>query len=121
MTTPHVDRLSSQGHVQNSRQLQCLFVGVDFLGICIMASVAVTERPAIIEELIRGRWGWSYGADPLREMGRTSLKMEREFNLKAGFSHVHDDLPEFLREEPLPPHNTVFDVPKEEMDTFYDF
>ena len=47
--------------------------------------------------------------------------MEREFNLKTGFSHAHDDLPEFLREEPLPPHNTVFDVPKEEMELFYNF
>jgi aldehyde:ferredoxin oxidoreductase len=121
LTTPHVNRLAPEGHVENSRQLQLLFVGVDFLGICVMASVAIVEKPDIIDRLIRGKWGWAPGPDPLRALGKLSLKMEREFNLGAGFGYGHDDVPEFIREEPLPPHNTVFDVPMEEMNTFYNF
>ena len=29
-------------------------------------------------------------------------------------------LPDFLREEPLPPHNSVFDVPDNEIKKLYD-
>ncbi len=121
VTTPHVDRLSPNGHVDNSRQLNFLYAGVDSIGICIIASEAVTDKPTIMDRLLRGTYGWSPGGDVFRTLGRECLKMEREFNLKAGFSKVHDDVPEFMREEPLPPHNCVFDVPREEMEKFYNF
>jgi aldehyde:ferredoxin oxidoreductase len=121
MTTPHVDRLSPNGHVDNSRQLQCTFAGVDYIGICVMASEAITEKPSIIDRLIKGKCGWSPGEDAFRNLGREILKMEREFNLMAGWNAANDDVPEYLRKEPLPPNNTVFDVSKDEMKAFYDF
>jgi aldehyde:ferredoxin oxidoreductase len=42
--------------------------------------------------------------------------MERAFNYAAGFTKADDRLPEFMSHEPLPPHNTVWDVPDEELD-----
>gem|GEM_PF-4897896 len=29
-------------------------------------------------------------------------------------------MPEFMREEPLPPHNAVFDIPQEELEGIWD-
>jgi aldehyde:ferredoxin oxidoreductase len=48
-------------------------------------------------------------------MGLDCLRAEREFNRRAGLDETQCDVPEFMRSEPLPPHNTVFDVDREEM------
>ena len=42
--------------------------------------------------------------------------MERSFNQTAGFTKADDRLPEFMVREPLPPHNTVWDIPDEKLD-----
>ena len=47
--------------------------------------------------------------------------MERMFNDRAGFTSEDDRLPEFFYKEPLPPHNVVFTVTDEELDTVFDF
>jgi len=49
-----------------------------------------------------------YGADIIR--------IEREFNKRAGMTAKDDRLPDFFYKEALPPHNVVFDVPDEELD-----
>ena len=36
--------------------------------------------------------------------------MERAFNEAAGLTKAHDRMPEFMKYEPLPPHNVVWDV-----------
>jgi aldehyde:ferredoxin oxidoreductase len=62
---------------------------------------------------------WS-GADATN-IGLAVLKMERKFNEAAGFTKVHDRVPEFMKYEKLPPHNTVYDVPDEVLDSVYAF
>jgi aldehyde:ferredoxin oxidoreductase len=49
------------------------------------------------------------------------LKTERAFNQAAGFTSADDRLPEFFSQEPLPPHNVVWDIPDEEIDSFWNF
>ena len=71
--------------------------------------------------MINGRYGWDVGDDILAELGRETLKLEREFNRLAGFGSSDDRLPEWMTTEPLPPHNTVFDVPEEELDALFDW
>jgi aldehyde:ferredoxin oxidoreductase len=46
---------------------------------------------------------------------------EREFNKKAGFTNHDDRLPRFFYEEPLPPHNAVFTISDEGIDSTFDF
>jgi aldehyde:ferredoxin oxidoreductase len=45
--------------------------------------------------------------------------MELEFNRRAGLTSADDRIPEYMKREPLPPHNTVFDVPEAEMDEIF--
>jgi aldehyde:ferredoxin oxidoreductase len=52
-------------------------------------------------------------------MGKEILKMERLFNEAAGFTPADDRLPEFMREEALPPHNVKWTMPDEELDQVY--
>jgi aldehyde:ferredoxin oxidoreductase len=47
--------------------------------------------------------------------------MERDFNLKAGFTTADDRLPDFMKEEKIPPHHVSFTVPDEELDRLFEF
>jgi aldehyde:ferredoxin oxidoreductase len=57
----------------------------------------------------------------LQILGRETLALERAFNQAAGFTAADDRIPEWMTLEPLPPHNTVFDVPAEELDGVFDW
>jgi hypothetical protein len=48
-------------------------------------------------------------------LGRFVLKTEKAFNEAAGFTNKDDRLPEFF-DEPVPPHNVVWDFTGEELD-----
>jgi aldehyde:ferredoxin oxidoreductase len=71
--------------------------------------------------MIRARYGWDVSEDIFQQLGRETLKLEREFNRRAGFTAADDRLPEWMTREPLPPHNTVFDVSGEEMDGLFNW
>lgn len=57
----------------------------------------------------------------MADIGKSIIKMERQFNEAAGFTNAHDRVPEFIKYEKLPPHNTVWDMPDEMLDNVYDF
>ncbi len=61
------------------------------------------------------------GADFLQVLGRQALSLEREFNRNAGFTPANDRLPEYMSSEPLPPNNSVFDVPGEDLDKVFNW
>jgi len=71
--------------------------------------------------LVNARCGWEVGPDYLQVLGRETTRLEREFNRRAGFTNARDRLPEWLRREALPPMNTVFDVPDEDLDSLFNF
>jgi aldehyde:ferredoxin oxidoreductase len=111
-----IDHLSPRGQAKLSRKAQVSMAGYDTLGVCIFAGFGISKAPEVISELLNARYGWNVGKDIRRELGQETLRLEREFNRRAGFTPPDDRLPEWMRREPLPPHNTVFDVPEEELD-----
>jgi aldehyde:ferredoxin oxidoreductase len=60
-------------------------------------------------------------ADYVTELGKSVLKNEREFNAAAGFTAKHDRLPDFFKKERLSPHDVVFDVSDEELDSVFNW
>jgi aldehyde:ferredoxin oxidoreductase len=70
---------------------------------------------------VKGKYGLDLGEDVLQVLGRETLQLEREFNKAAGFGPEDDRLPEWMTIEPVPPHNTVFDVPDGELDSLFDW
>ena len=54
-------------------------------------------------------------------LGVNVLKVERDFNKRAGFTNHHDRLPEFMEYEPCPPHNEVWNFTPEEVDEVFNF
>lgn len=115
-----VNHLDPKGQASVSLPAQLNMAGYDTLGACIFAGFGYAAAPAAIPALIKARYGWDVPANYLQELGRETIKMEREWNKRAGFTKAHDRLPEWMTREPLAPNNTVFDVSEEELDTIYD-
>lgn len=116
-----VDHLNPKGQVEISRNAQLNVAGYDTLGACTFAGFGIGTVPEIIPELVNAIYGTSYGVELLQHLGRETIKLEREFNRRAGFTKEDDRLPEWMTREPLPPHNTVFDVSKEDLDSVFEF
>ncbi|MFC1826709.1 aldehyde ferredoxin oxidoreductase family protein [Thermodesulfobacteriota bacterium] len=119
-----VDPLKKEGQVELSRNLQIATAAVDTAGLCIFVAFAALDIPeafAAIVDMLNARFGLSLTADDVNALGMNILKTERSFNLAAGLTNKDDRLPEFFSEEPLPPHNVVWDFTGEEIDAFWDF
>ncbi len=116
-----VDHLAPEGQVAASRAVQVTVATVDTLGLCLMTAPAIGGRRDLLAELVSGRLGIEWAADDVVALGKETIEMEREFNRRAGFTAQDDRVPRWMHQEPLPPHDTVFDVPEEEIDRIYDF
>jgi aldehyde:ferredoxin oxidoreductase len=68
---------------------------------------------------VNGVLGTKYAVEDAAKLGAEILRKERVFNEAAGFTKVHDRLPEFMRYEKLPPHDHIFDVPDEVLDKVF--
>ena len=84
----------------------------------LVKEVAEQQGQAMVD-MVNAQYGTEWTAIELNELGRRALLVEREFNKAAGFTAAADRLPEFLREEPLPPHDAVFDVSDRDLDAVY--
>jgi aldehyde:ferredoxin oxidoreductase len=119
-----LDPLNPEGQVDTSKFLQIAMAAFDTMGQCFMASVALLspESFGTFQKLIEAKAGAPLGEGYFpHALGARVLKAEREFNRKAGFTREDDRLPRFFYEEPLPPHNTVFVISDEELDSVFDF
>ncbi|MFZ6019811.1 MAG: aldehyde ferredoxin oxidoreductase C-terminal domain-containing protein, partial [Chloroflexota bacterium] len=117
-----VDPMSPEGKAALSRAFQATTAFIDSSGHCLFIAFAILDIASgyqgMIEE-INGVLGTNWTADDILKFGAEVLKVERKFNEAAGISKAADRLPEFMTREPLPPHNTVFDVPEEALDSVY--
>ena len=113
------DPLSLEGQVEISFRLQIRGAILDSLGVCLFIRPAFVKDPSLAARLLNARYGWKWSYTDVRNMGLDCLGAEREFNRLAGVSDAQCDVPEFMRREPLPPHNSVFDIPKENMDKIW--
>ena len=116
-----VNHLDPNGQAALSRTTQINMAGYDTLGACIFAGFGFAVAPETIRDLLNARYDWGVGSDILQVLGRESLKLEREYNRRAGFTTVDDRLPEWMTKEPLPPHNAIFDVSEEDLDGLFNW
>lgn len=119
-----VDPLKPEGQVELSRNLQIATAAIDSTGMCLFIAFALLDQPETFQallDLINAFYGLSLTAEGVMELGKKILKMERDFNTRAGFTPEHDRLPDFFRTEKLPPHNTTFTVSDAELDTVFNF
>ena len=115
-----VDHLSPEGQAKLSRGTQLNMAGYDTLGACIFAGFGFAAVPGVIRDLLNARYGWQVDDGILQELGMETIRLEREFNRRAGFTAADDRLPEWMAEEALAPTGAVFDVPAADLDGVFD-
>jgi aldehyde:ferredoxin oxidoreductase len=116
------DPLSPEGKADLSRAFQATTAFIDSTGHCLFIAFAILDIPSGFQGMVdevNGVLGTRYTTDDVYKLGAETLRKERAFNEAAGFSQVHDRVPEFMTYEQLPPHNVVFDVPDAALDAVY--
>ena len=119
-----LDPLSKEGQVELSRNLQIASAAIDSTGMCLFIAFAALDDPTCLPaliDMINARFGIHLVADDVTNLGMNILKTEHAFNLAAGFTNKDDRLPEFFEEEPIAPHNVVWDISDEAIDSFWNF
>ncbi len=119
-----VNPLNPEGQVELSRNLQIATAAVDSTGMCLFVAFAVLDQPETFQALIdqlNAFYGLSLTADDVAALGKSVLKTERDFNERAGFTASQDRLPEYFKKEKLPPHQVVFTVKDEDLDTLFNW
>lgn len=117
-----VDPLSNEGKAALSRNFQKATAFIDSSGHCLFIAFAILDIASGYQGMIdecNGVFGTNWTADDVAEYGANVLRKERAFNEAAGLGKLADRMPEFMRTEPLPPHNQVFDIPDEALDSVY--
>lgn len=118
-----VDPLEKENQVELSRTLQMVTAAVDSTGLCIFVAMALADNPEALPAMVtmlNARYGEALTVEEVVTLGKKILLKERDFNLAAGFTNKDDRLPEFFN-EPIPPHNAVWDFTGDEIDQFWDF
>jgi len=118
-TNKTTNPLGKENQVLNSRNLQIRAALLDSMGVCIFIRPAFVKNTQLLVDLFKARFGWEMTYPEIRQMGADILEQERAFNEKAGVSERFQRLPEFMRDEPLPPNNTVFDISQEELESVW--
>jgi aldehyde:ferredoxin oxidoreductase len=115
-----VNPLIVQGQKELSLKLQIISAMLDSTGLCLFARPPVIADPQLMVDMINGRYGWGWTKADLDQANRQVLRDELEFNRRAGLAAVDGRIPEYMREEPLGPHQVTFDVPDTELDAVFE-
>jgi len=93
---------------------------LDSTGLCLFARPPIIANPQLMVDMINGRFGWGWMVEDYNQANREVLRMELEFNRRAGLTSANYRIPEYMCDEPLPPHNAVFDVPETDLDAVFE-
>jgi len=119
-----VHPLRTENQAKLSKDLQVATAAIDTAGLCLFVAFPMLDIPDAfnaVVDMLNAKYGLSLTGDDVGALGMKVLKMEADFNRRAGFNRADDRLPEFFRTEKLPPHNEVFDVPNEQLDSVLKF
>jgi aldehyde:ferredoxin oxidoreductase len=116
---PHVEALATEKQWLASSVAQIGCTAFDATGYCLFVSFGSLDKPEVVKFVLDSMTaftGDAWNETSFAAMGIRVLRMERDFNKRAGFTAKDDRLPEWMTKEPLPPHNHVFDVPDDDLD-----
>ena len=115
-----VNPLATEGQKELSLKLQIIAAMLDSTGLCLFARPPVIAEPQLMADMINGIYGWNWTVEDLDHFYRDVLRNELEFNRKAGITQADYRIPEYMREEPLAPHQATFDIPDAVLDSVFD-
>jgi aldehyde:ferredoxin oxidoreductase len=117
-----LDPLSNEGKAELSLTFQAATAFIDSTGYCLFIAFPILDIAKGWEgmaESVAGVTGLQITGNDVVTIGKEILKMERLFNERAGFTAEDDRPPEFMRYEQLPPHNEVWTITDEQLDSVF--
>jgi aldehyde:ferredoxin oxidoreductase len=87
----------------------------DSTGLCVFGRSVTDVNLDLVAKAINDAYDIRIDADFIMNIGRETLRLEREFNRAAGFTEADDELPGFFTEEPLAPTNKTARLHSEEV------
>lgn len=118
-----IDPLKKEGNIDLSQNLQIATAAIDSAGLCLFVAFAVLDNEdgvQTIVDMINAQYGLSLTPDDVVNLGKSVLRDEKEFNRRAGFTRVDDQLPEMFNDK-FPPHDTQWDFSTEDLEKTLDF
>jgi len=118
-----VDPLTPEGKAVLSRNFQFATAFIDSSGHCLFIAFPILDIVAGFEGMVdecNGVLGTHWTTADVATYGAAVLKKERDFNKAAGIGNEADRVPEFMKAVPLPPHNQVFDISDEALDSVFE-
>jgi len=119
-----VDALKPEGQIELSRNLQIATAAIDSTGMCLFIAFAILDQPDTFQallDLLGSFGGQKLTGEDVVALGKSILKMERDFNQRAGFTKEMDRLPDYFKREKLPAHNITFMVKDSELDQVFNW
>jgi aldehyde:ferredoxin oxidoreductase len=119
----NVDGLQKAGNIELSQGLQIATAAFDAAGLCIFVAFAVLDNEdgvQTIVDMLNAQYGLSLTGDDVVALGKSIINNEKEFNKRAGFTKIDDQLPEMFNEK-LPPHNKTWDFTIDELQETLNF
>ncbi len=114
--------LDGENQLLPSAVAQISAAAFDATGFCLFLGMATMDKPEVVKYILESMsafTGLAYNENTFAALGIRVLRMERDFNQRAGFTKDDDRLPEWMTKEALPPNNTVFDVPEATLDAVH--
>ena len=106
--------------MERSLEAQIASAAVDSIGICIFGRSVTNPNVEYMADAINSAVGSDIKPTFFHELGRETLRLEREFNLAAGFTEADDNLPQFFYDEPLKPTEQTARFKAEDVHTGYE-
>ncbi len=93
--------------IAQSLTVQTNVAATDSLGLCIFGRTVTEAQVEFLANAINAAVGTNLTQEFFAALGCETLRLETEFNRRAGFTERDDELPDFFYREPLAPTNHV--------------
>lgn len=113
------DHHNKEGWIGISKNTQILRGLYDIMGICAFVTSATLGEPQLAVDMVNALYDRQETVDSLNEMSKALILKERAYNRACGLGRETDRVPEFFKEEKLPPFDLVWDITDEELDSMW--
>lgn len=114
-----IDHHKKKDQVKISRLMQISRAAYDSLGLCVFLMAATVSHPNIIVTLLNSLYGLELKPEYINEIGKSTILLEIKYNQAAGIREKGNHIPDFFKEERLPPFDLTWDINDEELDEIF--
>jgi aldehyde:ferredoxin oxidoreductase len=115
-----IDHHKKEGQVEASFRAQLRAALFDSLGLCSFVRPGTAGRDDLLAALVAHFYGVPFTASDLKRIPEEVLRLEMNFNRRAGLNTTAERLPDFMYSERIEPAETLFDVEPEAMEKIFE-